>query len=132
MSPLPSNTDPKAHRLEGRVAVITGAASGIGQAMAVRFAAEGANVVVGDMDVAAGESVSTHKPLSTMEASISRVTTPGFPLLMTTRSLSLKLMHGNGFKMSISLPSTSVVKQCSPTCLSEEVVRLLIRHRSLH
>ena len=59
MSPLPSNTDPKAHRLEGRVAVITGAASGIGQAMAVRFAAEGANVVVGDMDVAAGESVAS-------------------------------------------------------------------------
>lgn len=57
MPPLPSNTDPKAHRLEGRTAVITGAGSGIGRAMAVRFAAEGANVVVADMDVTTGEAV---------------------------------------------------------------------------
>ena len=37
-------------RLEGKVAVITGAASGFGRAGAVRFAAEGAAVVVTDLD----------------------------------------------------------------------------------
>jgi glucose 1-dehydrogenase len=36
-------------RLQGRTAVITGAASGIGRAIAVRFAAEGANVIVSDV-----------------------------------------------------------------------------------
>ena len=36
--------------LDGRVAVVTGAASGIGRACAVRFAAEGAKVVVADRD----------------------------------------------------------------------------------
>jgi NAD(P)-dependent dehydrogenase (short-subunit alcohol dehydrogenase family) len=36
-------------RLEGKVAVITGAASGIGRASAVRFAREGAHVVVADV-----------------------------------------------------------------------------------
>ncbi|HVA70384.1 MAG TPA: 3-oxoacyl-ACP reductase [Acidimicrobiales bacterium] len=36
-------------RLENKVAIITGAASGIGHATALRFAAEGANVVVADL-----------------------------------------------------------------------------------
>ena len=35
-------------RLQGKVAVITGAGSGMGLAMATRFAAEGARIVVGD------------------------------------------------------------------------------------
>jgi NAD(P)-dependent dehydrogenase (short-subunit alcohol dehydrogenase family) len=35
-------------RLQGKVTVVTGAASGMGQAIAVRFAAEGAAVVAGD------------------------------------------------------------------------------------
>ena len=33
-------------RLQGKVAIVTGAATGIGQAIAVRFAREGASVVV--------------------------------------------------------------------------------------
>ena len=36
-------------RLEGKVAVITGAASGMGRATAARFAGEGANVVIADV-----------------------------------------------------------------------------------
>ena len=42
-------------RLEGKVAVITGAAAGIGRACAERFAAEGAKVVLADVDVVKGE-----------------------------------------------------------------------------
>ena len=44
-------------RLEGRVATITGAGSGIGLATAHRFASEGAKVVVVDMNVESGEKV---------------------------------------------------------------------------
>jgi NAD(P)-dependent dehydrogenase (short-subunit alcohol dehydrogenase family) len=44
-------------RLGGRVAVITGAGSGIGRATARRFAAEGARVVAVDVDEAAGAAV---------------------------------------------------------------------------
>jgi 3-hydroxybutyrate dehydrogenase len=39
-------------RLEGKVAIITGAASGIGRAMAQRFASEGAKVVIADLEQA--------------------------------------------------------------------------------
>ena len=41
-------------RLEGRVAVVTGAGSGIGLATVRRFASEGARLVCVDIDEAAG------------------------------------------------------------------------------
>ncbi|HEX5173564.1 MAG TPA: glucose 1-dehydrogenase [Gaiellaceae bacterium] len=44
-------------RLEGKVCVITGAGSGMGADAAVRFAEEGAQVVVADVDGAAAETV---------------------------------------------------------------------------
>ncbi|MDN5485286.1 MAG: SDR family oxidoreductase, partial [Pseudomonas sp.] len=39
----------------GQVALVTGAAAGIGRATALAFAAEGLKVVVADLDVAGGE-----------------------------------------------------------------------------
>lgn len=42
-------------KLDGRVAVVTGAASGNGRGMAVRFAEDGADVVVADLDEAGME-----------------------------------------------------------------------------
>ena len=44
-------------RLDGRVAVITGGASGIGRASAIRLADEGAKVVVADLDADAAGAV---------------------------------------------------------------------------
>jgi NAD(P)-dependent dehydrogenase (short-subunit alcohol dehydrogenase family) len=44
-------------RFEGKVAVVTGAARGIGEAYAAALAAEGAAVVVADVDTEGGEAV---------------------------------------------------------------------------
>jgi NAD(P)-dependent dehydrogenase (short-subunit alcohol dehydrogenase family) len=45
------------HSLEGKVAIITGAASGIGRATALRFAREGAAVLLADINDVAGREV---------------------------------------------------------------------------
>jgi NAD(P)-dependent dehydrogenase (short-subunit alcohol dehydrogenase family) len=46
-----------AQRFEGKVAIVTGAAQGIGEAYAAALAAEGAAVVVADVNADAGEAV---------------------------------------------------------------------------
>lgn len=44
-------------RLEGKTAIVTGAASGIGRAIAKRLAREGANIVIADVNYSAGQEV---------------------------------------------------------------------------
>src|SRR5260370_18774964 len=43
-------------RLKDKVAIVTGAANGIGLAIAQRYVAEGARVTLADVDAAAGEA----------------------------------------------------------------------------
>ena len=45
-------TDP--HRLDGQVAIITGAAQGIGKGIALVLAEAGAKIVIGDLQDASG------------------------------------------------------------------------------
>ncbi|GAA0573039.1 bifunctional aldolase/short-chain dehydrogenase [Kribbella sandramycini] len=59
---------PKPKPLASRVAFVTGAGSGIGRAIALRLAAEGACVVVADLDLAAAEAVA--KEIGTSDVAV--------------------------------------------------------------
>jgi 2-hydroxycyclohexanecarboxyl-CoA dehydrogenase len=60
-------------RLNGRVAVITGGAGGIGSATASRLATEGASVVVADVDLSAAERVAAELGGRAVEVDVTAV-----------------------------------------------------------
>jgi 3-hydroxybutyrate dehydrogenase len=55
LSGVPATSDVRQGRLQDKVAVITGAASGIGKEIALTFAQEGARVVIADLDPKAAQ-----------------------------------------------------------------------------
>jgi 3-oxoacyl-[acyl-carrier protein] reductase len=61
-----------AGRLQGKVAVIVGAARGIGAGIAQRFAEEGAHLVLGDTEVEAGQATAARLDAAFVETDIAR------------------------------------------------------------
>jgi NAD(P)-dependent dehydrogenase (short-subunit alcohol dehydrogenase family) len=80
-----------AGRLEGKVAVVTGAASGIGRGIALRFAAEGAVVVAGDIDAAGLESLASELGPGSCTPVVGSVTDEE-----DCEALASAAMHGHG------------------------------------
>jgi 3-oxoacyl-[acyl-carrier protein] reductase len=61
-----------AGRLEGKVAIVIGAARGIGEGIATRFAEEGARVVIGDTDAAVGKATAARLGAHFVETDVSK------------------------------------------------------------
>jgi 3-oxoacyl-[acyl-carrier protein] reductase len=59
-------------RLKGKIAIITGAASGFGAGIARRFSEEGADVLVADIDSAAGERIAREVEGKFIHADVTR------------------------------------------------------------
>ena len=73
----PGDIPMKLPGIEGKVAIVTGSGGGIGEAYAQGLAAQGAKVVVAEIDKAKGEAVAARAPQGRCEArSSSRWTSP--------------------------------------------------------
>ncbi len=71
-------------RFAGKVALVTGGASGMGKATAIRLAAEGATVVVGDIDVEGAR-----RTVEAIEADAGRASVFGYDAVEESASVAL-------------------------------------------
>lgn len=99
-------------RLDGQVAVITGAASGIGEAVAARFAAEGAKIVVADIDTDGGTRVARNVDGTFTECDVTReADLAGAVDLAVSRYGGLNCFVGNAGIEGIAGPITDLEEE---------------------
>src|SRR5271156_1582824 len=77
-------------RIQGKVAVITGAASGMGRATALLFAKEGASVVLTDLNAQGGETAVAECAAAGGRRVFQRPGVPGEPETKAARGRAVK------------------------------------------
>jgi NAD(P)-dependent dehydrogenase (short-subunit alcohol dehydrogenase family) len=98
-------------RLDGKVAIVTGAASGIGEATARLMAREGASVVVADINVSGAERVASYLP-TVVAAEVDVSDEQGVDRMIDTALQSfggLDVLHNNASDISTTARDTDIV-----------------------
>jgi NAD(P)-dependent dehydrogenase (short-subunit alcohol dehydrogenase family) len=92
------------NELEGKVAIVTGGASGLGEGLARRFAAEGAKVLIGDVDRDAGPVLAADIGADFVEADVSDLDQVSAVSTAVEHSRDLNVMVNNA---GVSAPCTA-------------------------
>lgn len=92
------------NRLAGRVAIVTGGANGLGEAISRKFAAEGAVVVIADVDQAAMEQVGGELGVETSQCDVSD--------RASVQSLVDDVVDRHG-KLDIMVANAGIAKLCT-------------------
>jgi NAD(P)-dependent dehydrogenase (short-subunit alcohol dehydrogenase family) len=89
--------------LDGKVAVIIGAASGIGRATALRFAAEGSHLLLADLDAAAANALASEINARTPERAFSHGLDTGDPAAVAN-VMDEAVLHFGGVDVLLYTP----------------------------
>ncbi len=98
-------------KLEGKVALVTGAGSGIGEAIALLFAKEGAKVTLADVDVAGAERVAAAVKQYGGEALVVRNDVSSAPECEATVAATVKAFG----RLDISVNNAGIGGPAAPT-----------------
>jgi rhamnulose-1-phosphate aldolase/alcohol dehydrogenase len=107
---------PPPRPLAGRVALVTGAGSGIGRAIAHRLAAEGACVVVADIDVGAAEKVAAEIGSADMAVAVRADVTDPEAVAAAVRAAALAF---GGLDLVVNNAGLSISKPLLETTLDD-------------